>query len=78
VLYQLISLLGAAIVLVGFAGLQTGRLDRQGAWFNLLNLVGSVFLFWVAVHDRRAGFIALEAIWAVFSLIPLASRRPAA
>ena len=78
VLYQLISLLGAAIVLVGFAGLQTGRLDRQGVWFNLLNLVGSVFLFWVAVHDRRAGFIALEAIWAIFSLIPLAAHRRAA
>ena len=75
VLYQLISLLGAAIVLVGFAGLQTGRLDREGFWFNVLNLVGSIFLFWVAVHDRRAGFIALEAIWAVFSLIPLAVRR---
>ena len=74
-LYQLISLLGAAIVLVGFAGLQTGRLDREGFWFNILNLVGSIFLFWVAVHDRRAGFIALEAIWAVFSLIPLAVRR---
>lgn len=77
-LYQLISLLGAAIVLVGFAGLQTGRLDRQGYWFNLLNLVGSIFLFWVALHDRRLGFIALEAIWAVFSFIPLAARRRAA
>lgn len=76
-LYQLISLLGAAIVLVGFAGLQTGRLDRKGAWFNALNLVGSVFLLWVAVHDQRAGFIALESIWALFSIPPLAMRRSA-
>jgi hypothetical protein len=74
VLYQLISLIGAAIVLVGYAGLQLGRLDRRGAWFNALNLVGSLFLLWVAVHDRRAGFIALEAIWAGFSLPPLAMR----
>ena len=73
-LYQLLSLLGAAIVLVGFAGLQTGRLDRRDVWFNALNLVGSIFLFWVAVHDRRAGFIALEAIWALFSIPPLAMR----
>jgi hypothetical protein len=74
VLYQLISLIGAGVVLVGFAGLQTGRMDRRGVWFNALNLVGSLFLLWVAVHDRRAGFIALEAIWALFSIPPLAMR----
>jgi len=74
VLYQLISLLGAAIVLVGFVGLQLGRLDRMGAWFNGLNLVGSLFLLWVAWHDGRAGFIALELIWAAFSVPPLARR----
>ena len=74
-LYQLISLVGAAIVLVAFAGLQIGRLDRRDPWFNILNLAGSALLFWVAVHDRRAGFIALEAIWAAFSIPPLA-RRP--
>jgi hypothetical protein len=74
VLYQLISLLGAVVVLIGFAGLQTGRLDRRSVWFNALNLIGSLFLLWVAVHDRRAGFIALEAIWAAFSIPPLAVR----
>jgi hypothetical protein len=66
--------MGAAIVLVGFAGLQMGRLDRRSVGFNALNLVGSIFLLWVAVHDRRAGFIALEAIWALFSIPPLAVR----
>jgi hypothetical protein len=49
-------------------------MDRRGMWFNALNLVGSLFLLWVAVHDRRAGFIALEAIWALFSIPPLAMR----
>lgn len=74
-LYQLLSLAGAAIVLVAFAGLQLGRLDRRDPWFNALNLVGSILLCWVAIHDRRAGFIALEAIWALFSIPPLV-RRP--
>jgi hypothetical protein len=74
VLYQLISLFGAGLVLVAFGGLQLGRLDRRGVWFNGLNLAGSVFLLWVAVHDRRLGFIALEAIWAAFSIPPLAGR----
>jgi len=74
VLYQLISLAGAAVVLVGFIGLQLGRMDRTGAWFNALNLAGSLLLLWVAVHDQRAGFIALELIWAAFSVPPLARR----
>ena len=73
-LYQLVSMAGAAIVLVAFAGLQTGRLDRRDVWFNVLNLAGSILLCWVAIHDRRAGFIALEAIWAAFSIPPLAQR----
>lgn len=73
-LYQLLSLAGAAIVLVAFAGLQTGKLDRRSVWFNALNLAGSLLLLWVAIYDRRAGFIALEGIWAMFSVPPLAAR----
>ena len=73
-LYQLVSLAGAFVVLIAFGGLQLDRLDRRGVWFNALNLVGSVLLLWVALHDRRAGFVALEAIWAAFSIPPLAAR----
>ena len=73
-LYQLVSLAGAVLVLIGFGGLQLGLLDRRGVWFNALNLAGSILLLWIAVHDRRVGFIALEAIWAGFSIPPLASR----
>ncbi len=76
-LYQLVSLAGAILVLIAFGGLQLERLDRRGAWFNALNLAGSVLLLWVAVHDRRIGFVALEAIWAAFSIPPLAARKRA-
>lgn len=69
--YQLTSILGAVLVLIGFGGLQMGKLDRRDRWFNVLNLVGSILLGLVAVHDRRYGFIALEFIWAAFSLPPL-------
>ena len=69
--YQVVSLSGAALVLVGFAGLQRGWLSREDRAFNLLNFVGSVLLAWVAIADRRWGFIALEVIWALLSLPPL-------
>ena len=74
-LYQLMSITGAVLVLIAFACLQTGKMDRRDRWFNILNFVGSVLLGLTAVHDRRWGFIGLEFIWAAFSLPPLFWRR---
>ncbi|NUQ21986.1 MAG: hypothetical protein HOQ09_13640 [Gemmatimonadaceae bacterium] len=70
-LYQLLSLVGAVLILAGFALLQMGRLDRTDRLFNLLNFVGSALLTVVAVEDRRLGFIFLEGAWALLSLVPL-------
>ena len=74
-LLQLASIVGALMVLGGYAGLQTGRLPRESVAFCLLNFVGSALLTWVAVVDRRIGFILLEGLWAILSLIPLFRRR---
>ena len=75
--YQLMSVTGAVLVLVAFACLQTGKLDRRDLWFNVLNFVGSMLLGFVAVHDRRWGFIGLEFIWAALSVPPMFHRKPA-
>jgi hypothetical protein len=69
------SVTGAALVLIAFGCLQTGKLDRRDRWFNILNFVGSILLGAVAVHDRRWGFIALEFIWAAFSVPPLFQKK---
>jgi hypothetical protein len=73
--YQIVSLTGAALVLLGFAGLQRGWLSREDRLFNALNFVGSALLAWIAIIDRRWGFILLEVIWALLSLPPLLRRR---
>lgn len=75
--YQLMSITGAILVLIGFGALQMGKLDRRDRWFNVLNLVGSLLLGAVAVHDLRWGFIGLEFIWAAFSVPPLLQKRAA-
>lgn len=72
---QIVSTSGAVLVLVGFAGLQRGWMNREDRAFNLLNLVGSLLLGWVAVVDGRLGFILLEFIWAALSVPPLLRRR---
>jgi drug/metabolite transporter (DMT)-like permease len=67
-LNQLIAGLGAALVLAGYLALQRGWLAREDRLYNALNFFGAAFLTWVAVEDRRWGFIVLEGAWALLSL----------
>lgn len=70
-LQQLVSVAGALMILAAYAAYQNGRMGREDVWYNLLNVVGSGLLTWVAVVDRRWGFILLEAVWALLSVPPL-------
>jgi hypothetical protein len=77
-LVQWTSIAGAGMLLLAYALLQRGRLQREDAGFNWLNLVGSLLLVVVALADMRWGFILLEFIWALLSLGALLRPRPAA
>ena len=68
---QAISVLGAFLILLPFAGSQLGRLATSSVWYQLMNLVGSTVLTGVAVHDRQLGFILLEGTWAIVSVAGL-------
>ena len=65
---QLVSLVGAAMVLGAYLALQRGWMRREDRSYNALNLFGSLLLTYVAVVDRRVGFIVLEGAWALLSL----------
>jgi len=65
---QLVSRVGAALILVAYLALQRGWMPRESRLYNALNFVGSGLLTYVAVKDRRMGFIILEAAWALLSL----------
>ncbi|AHG89849.1 hypothetical protein J421_2312 [Gemmatirosa kalamazoonensis] len=70
-LYQLVSLVGAAMILAAYVAYQRGRMGREDTLYNLLNFAGSGLLTWIAAVDRRWGFIILEGSWALLSLWPL-------
>lgn len=76
-LEQSLSVVGAFLILAAYAANQRGWLSPRNAAYNLMNLVGSLCLLWVAVVDVRWGFIVLETVWALLSIPPL-FRRPQA
>ena len=73
---QVMSLVGAFMVLGAYFALQRGWLAGEDRIFNLLNFVGAGMLTWVAIEDRRIGFILLEGAWALLSLPGVIRSRP--
>ncbi len=68
---QLLSIVGAALIVMAYVGNQRGWTGPDRPAYNLMNLVGALLLLWVALVDRRAGFILLEAVWAAVTVPPL-------
>jgi hypothetical protein len=68
VLVQILSLGGAGLILLAFFSLQRGWWKSHGRLYLWANLVGASLLTIVAVYDRRAGFIVLEATWFLVTL----------
>ena len=77
-LEQTISLVGAFLILGAYVANQRGWLTPRHASYNLMNLVGSLLLLYVALADWQWGFIVLETVWAAVSIPPLFRRTPPA
>lgn len=71
VMIQLVSVLGSLMILAAFMWNQTGSLRMSSVAYQVLNLVGSALLAYVAISERQAGFILLEGAWALISLVAL-------
>ena len=71
-LLQVISVLGALMVLSAYGLIQGGVWSELNAGYLALNIVGSLLLGIVAIEDQRVGFIFLEFAWAGLGLVGVA------
>lgn len=67
-MHQVIQVIGALLILAGFAGAQFGVLNQRSYIYLVLNLIGSAILAWLAWEDRQWGFLLLEFVWAIVSV----------
>ena len=72
---QIVSVVGALLILFPFAASQMGRMSTASVPYQLLNLIGSGALAVVAVLERQYGFILLEVVWAAMSVVGLVRHR---
>jgi hypothetical protein len=74
---QLISFLGALLILIAYVGHQMSLINARRATYNLLNAAGSAILWWIAFHPFQVGFFILEGVWTLVSIWALLRPRRA-
>jgi len=77
---QVISIVGAALILLAYGAHQAGWMGRNTYLYHVLNAVGGIVLCVVAVEAYQIGFMILEGAWTVISLAAIVRlwRRPIA
>ncbi|HUK86540.1 MAG TPA: hypothetical protein VLT85_02665 [Terriglobales bacterium] len=66
---QVVSLVGALLILCAYVGHQLRWLDARRPFYNLANLVGAAILAWIALRPLQAGFAIMEVTWTVISVL---------
>ena len=68
---QIISLIGAALILAAFMSNTFGWVTAQSRIYQVLNLFGALMLTYTATVGHQWGFIVLEGTWSVVSFYGL-------
>ena len=65
---QVVQVIGAILILVGFVFSQLRVLAQDSYSYLLVNLVGASILTLDAWHGSQWGFVLLEGVWSLVSL----------
>jgi len=64
-----VGMLGTLLVVLAFFLLQLDRADPKGLTYNLLNLLGAIFLLFSLVFTFNLASFVIELFWIAASLI---------
>jgi drug/metabolite transporter (DMT)-like permease len=76
--YDALGLVGAAMFVVAFAGVQIEKLDARGWPALALNFVGAILVLISLIHAFNLASFVLESVWglvAAYGLLKLFLRR---
>lgn len=64
---QMLSIVGAAMVLYAFLALSFGRMDQKGLPYGILNCLGTFLLALSVLHPFNLGIFTVESVWSAAS-----------
>lgn len=73
-MWDVVQVVGALLVLAGFLAAQFDLLDERSFAYLLPNALGSCVLAVTAVVSANWGFVLLEGVWCLVSLLGLGCR----
>lgn len=68
---QILSSVGAALILVAYVGHQVKWMDARKPAYNVLNAAGAAILAWIALRPLQVGFAVMEITWTAVSVVAL-------
>lgn len=72
---DLAGVVGVALIVGTYLGLQTGRIETRDPRYSLLNGIGAALIIVSLCFDFNLSAFLVEAFWLVISVYGLAKRR---
>ena len=63
-----IGLFGAALIVIAYFLLQTGRIDSLSLSFSVVNALGAAAILVSLLHESTLGAFAIESFWLIISV----------
>ena len=66
---DIVGFIGVFIILIAYSLLQARRMDGNGVWYPLINLVGAILILISLLYKPNMPAIVMEAAWVVVSVV---------
>lgn len=69
--YQTVSIVGSALLLFAYGGMQVGKIEAMSYLYQMCNLAGAACLTYSVIRPFNSGVFITELAWPVFSVVGL-------